>query len=161
MTCSLVMCQHLSLSIYLSDQVLMCCSSVKVPPHRVSQQDEINTMFSALNFCTSHVYSRESVLEDYYDKVLKFSAFSTFAVLSLSTHTSAKLLWGDYPSIYFTNDESTDSDTGIIIGSDTALLYSFVCCINIASQNKEEKYVIKFVKLIGILCFQLFGFKHF
>lgn len=36
--------------VYLSDQVLMCGSSVKVPPDRDSQQDEINTKFSALNY---------------------------------------------------------------------------------------------------------------
>lgn len=48
---SVIMCQHLSsLPIYLSDQVLMCCSLVKVPPARVSPQDEINTKFNALNY---------------------------------------------------------------------------------------------------------------
>lgn len=97
----------------------------------------------------------ESVLEDYNVKVLNFSAFSTFAVLTLSTHTHvpncSEVIIHHY-DIYFANTGMA-SLLGLILHS----LYSLVCYINIASQNKEKKYVLIFVKLLKTkTCFSTF-----
>lgn len=142
-----------SLSIDLSNQLLMWSRSLKPEfPSRIKQTQSL----ALWTICTSHDYStaalRQSVLENYYHVLLNFSAFSTFTDF-LSTHTALRWLSIIMTSLnvhvlYFTNDGSTDTDTGSLTGSHNVLLHLLgKCCIT----RQDMRTICSNIYLNGIL----------